>query len=163
MFRLSRNGAFVGSYANFLLAYFTFQPWPAGAFDGSHIGITWNHLWYLPYLLVYSLLLAALLPLLNSQVGLLLRDRFRALRGLKLLLLPVLPLVIAVWFINMPSTHDLITDWENHAKYFTLFLYGYWMGTDAGLWAELKRVRWPMLGVACLFLTVFMLLIQNLS
>src|SRR5690606_17196242 len=52
------NGAFAGNYFEFLYAYFTFQPWPAGAFDGSHVGITWNHLWYLPYLLAYSLLLA---------------------------------------------------------------------------------------------------------
>src|SRR5690606_15506569 len=38
------NGAFDGNYLEFLRAYFTFQPWAQGAFDGSHIGITWNHL-----------------------------------------------------------------------------------------------------------------------
>lgn len=157
-FQAVSNDAFVGSYAEFLLAYFTFQPWPIGAFDGSHIGITWNHLWYLPYLLLYSMLLAALLPLLNSSAGLRLRDKFRSLRGLKLLLLPALPLVIAEWFMSMPSTYDLITDWENHAKYFTVFLYGYWMGTDVGLWSELKRMRWSMLATACGLLAVFMIL-----
>ena len=139
------NGAFAGSYLEFLAAYFTFQPWPVDAFDGSHVGITWNHLWYLPYLLAYSLLLAAVLPLLRSKAGVALRDGFRNLRGLKLALLPAVPLVLYSWFMTYPSTHDLVTDWENHAKYLTVFLYGYWMGTDAGLWAELKRLRWPML------------------
>lgn len=152
------NGAFSGSYAQFLLSYFSFQPWPANAFDGSHVGITWNHLWYLPYLLSYSLLLAALLPLLHSKAGLMLRDRFRGLRGMKLALLPAIPLVLATWFMTFPSTHDLVSDWENHAKYFTVFLFGYWMGADAGLWAELKRLRWSMLLAALASLAAFMLL-----
>ena len=154
------NGAFTGSYAEFLVAYFTFQPWPADAFDGSHVGITWNHLWYLPYLLTYSLLLAALLPLLNSTAGLWLRDRFRGLRGARLALLPAVPLVLAACFMTFPSTHDLVTDWENHAKYFTVFLYGYWMGADAGLWDELRRMRWRMLGMAFVGLVAFMSLLM---
>jgi hypothetical protein len=32
--------------------------------------------------------------------------------------------------------------------YFTLFLYGYWIGIDAGWWDELTRLRWKLLGVA---------------
>ena len=139
------NGAFEGSYIEFLVRYFTFQPWPADAFDGSHVGITWNHLWYLPYLLVYSLLLAAMLPLLNSKAGLRLRDGFCGLAGMKLALLPAVPLVLATWVMTFPSTHDLVTDWENHAKYFTVFLYGYWLGADERIWLEMRRLRWPML------------------
>lgn len=153
------NGAFAGNYGEFLLAYFSFQPWPANAFDGSHVGITWNHLWYLPYLMTYSLLLAALLPLLRSKAGVWLRDRFRGMRGLKLALLPAVPLVLYTWFMTFPSTHDLVTDWENHAKYFTVFLYGYWMGADAGLWEELKRLRWPMLLSAMAACAGFMLMV----
>ena len=152
------NSAFAGSYGEFLSAYFAFQPWPADAFDGSHVGVTWNHLWYLPYLLTYSLLLAALLPLLHSKAGTWLRDRFRSLRGLKLALLPAVPLVLYAWLMSFPSTHDLVTDWENHAKYFTVFLYGYWMGADAGLWDELNRLRWKMLVAASVFLVAFLAL-----
>jgi len=32
--------------------------------------------------------------------------------------------------------------------YFTLFLYGYWMGEDEGFWAEAARLRWRSLGLA---------------
>ncbi|NZA27771.1 acyltransferase family protein [Luteimonas sp. SJ-92] len=144
------NGSFDGDYAQFLLRYVTFQPWPAGAFDGSHVGVTWNHLWYLPYLLAYSLLLAALLPLLRGRGGQALRDRFRGLRGWRLWLLPALPLAVASWLLigRFPTTHDLIADWHSHAIYFAMFLYGYWIGADTGLWEELKRRRWWLLGAA---------------
>lgn len=153
------NGAFAGSYAEFLVAYFTFRPWPAGAFDGSHIGVTWNHLWYLPYLLAYSLLLAALLPLLNGRAGRALRVRFCRLRGVKLMLLPAIPLVLSAWLMDFPATHDLVSDWENHARYFTVFLYGYWMGADESLWAELRRLRWALLAAALAMMTVFLSLV----
>ncbi|MEZ0471087.1 acyltransferase family protein [Luteimonas salinilitoris] len=155
------NGAFEGNYAQFLLHYFTFQSWPAGAFDGSDIGITWNHLWYLPYLLAYSLLLAALLPLLDSRVGHALRNWFRGLRGLRLWLLPVLPLAAATWLLagRFPATHDLIHDWHNHAIYLPMFLFGYWIGADAGLWAELRRRRWWLLGAAAATFAAFLALL----
>lgn len=144
------NGSFAGNYAQFLLHYFTFRPWAPDAFDGSHIGITWNHLWYLPYLLGYSLLLAILAPLLHSRAGRSFRDGFRALRGIRLWLLPALPLAAASWLLaaRFPATYALIDDWHSHAIYLPMFLFGYWMGTDPGLWAELRRLRWWLLGAA---------------
>ena len=42
---------------------------------------------------------------------------------------------------RLPPTHDLIHDAWLHAVYFTLFVYGYWLGVDAGLWAALRRLR----------------------
>lgn len=141
------NGAFHGNYWQFLVHYFSFQPWPRGAFDGWYYGITWNHLWYLPYLLAYTLVLAALLPVLRGSVGRWLRTRFCGLRGVKLVLLPALPIVFGTWYLasRYPTTHDLLHDWHMHWVYFLLFLYGYLMGTDTGLWQELKRLRWPLL------------------
>lgn len=155
-FQALSTGAFDGSYPAFLVRYFTFQPWPPGAFDGSHVGITWNHLWYLPYLLAYSLLLSALLPLLRSRPGQALLAWGRGLRGLRLWLLPVAPLVLATWSLSArcPTTHDLLHDWHTHAQYLAMFLYGFWIGADAGLWAELRRRRWWLLGAAaCTFAT----------
>lgn len=155
-FQALGNDAFAGSYPAFLRHYFTFQPWPPGAFDGSDVGVTWNHLWYLPYLLAYSLLLAVLLPLLRSRAGLALLGWGRNLRGLRLWLLPVLPLVLATWSLSarFPTTHDLLHDWHTHAQYLAMFLYGYWMGADAGLWAELRRRRWWLLAASvCTFAT----------
>ena len=157
------NGAFQGGYLEFLVHYFTFQPWPAGAFDGSHVGITWNHLWYLPYLLVYSLLLVALLPVLRSRAGLAFQRRIQGLRGLRLWVLPAIPLTLATWALSgaFPTTHDLVTDWHTHAQSLAMFLVGYWIGTDAGLWAELRRLRWVWLAAALATFTAFAVLMHT--
>ena len=47
----------------------------------------------------------------------------------------------ALLWPRFPPTHDLVGDAWLHAVYGTLFLYGWWLGTDAGLWAELRRLR----------------------
>ena len=156
-FQALANGAFEGNYPAFLVHYFTFQPWPPGAFDGSHFGITWNHLWYLPYLLVYSLLLALLLPVMRSRAGVAFARWWRGLRGLRLWLLPVLPLVLATWWLSgrYPTTHDLLNDWHTHAQYLAMFLYGYWIGADEGIWRELRQRRWWLLAAAVLAFAAF--------
>ncbi|WP_426701925.1 acyltransferase family protein [Rhodanobacter sp. Col0626] len=130
-------------FGRFLLRYWTGGPWPAGAFTGWQFGFTWNHLWYLPYLWVYTMLLLALLPLLESRHGQRLRTACLTLRGTRLLLLPALPLLLwGSWLMNRyPVTGALWGDWYAHAIYATVFLYGYLLGTDAGIWAELARLR----------------------
>ncbi len=144
------NGVIEPGFAAFLARYYTGGPWPHGAFDGSDFGITWNHLWYLPYLWAYTVVLALLSPVLDSAPGRWLQQAFTRLRGAALLVLPVLPLCLyslTLW-PRFPPTHDLIHDAWLHAVYFTLFLYGHWLGVDAGLWAALRRLRWVALGLA---------------
>lgn len=154
------NGAFEGHYGAFLLHYFTFGPWPEGAFDGSHVGVTWNHLWYLPYLLAYSLALALALPLLRSRAGRAAADAFRGLRGARLWLLPAIPLTVATWLLSarFPTTHDLLHDWHMHVQYFAMFLAGYWIGTDPAFWAELRRRRHALLVAAMATFAAFAVL-----
>lgn len=144
------NGVIEPGFAAFLARYYTGGPWPHGAFDGSDFGITWNHLWYLPYLWAYTVVLALLSPVLDSAPGRWLQQAFTRLRGAALLVLPVLPLLLyslTLW-PRFPPTHDLIHDAWLHAVYFTLFLYGHWLGVDAGLWAALRRLRWVALCLA---------------
>ena len=148
------NGSIAPGFADFLLRYYTGGylggAWPRNAFDGWDFGVTWNHLWYLPYLWAYTTLLALALPLVESAAGQRLRDAFTSLRGAALLALPVLPLALysATLWPRFPVTHDLIHDGWLHAVYFTLFVYGYWMGVAPGLWAELRRLRWVALALA---------------
>jgi glucans biosynthesis protein C len=107
------NGSIGPGFLAFLARYYTGGPWPRGAFDGWEAGVTWNHLWYLAYLWVYTGVLA----------------------------------LLTLW-PRFPPTHDLIHDAWLHAVYFTLFVYGYWIGVDAGLWAALRRLRWIALALA---------------
>jgi peptidoglycan/LPS O-acetylase OafA/YrhL len=149
-FEALANGATEPGYPAFLWHYFTFQGWPEGAFAGSDPGITWNHLWYLPYLLFYTLVLAGLLSVLGRPMAAL-RGAFRRLRGLSLVLVPVALLMpIGIWIFPLFPyiSHDLLTDGYAHAMYGTFFLYGYLLGRDPGLWAEMARLRWVVLPLA---------------
>ena len=152
------NGSIAPGLAAFLLRYAAGGPWPRGAFDGSDFGVTWNHLWYLPYLWLYTSMLILLLPALQSVAGQRLRSAFTRLRGTALLIVPALPLMawsLLLW-PHFPPTHDLIGDGWLHAVYFTLFLYGWWIGTDEHWWAEAARLRWPALGSALVLLALYM-------
>lgn len=155
------NGLVAPGFGAFLLRYHPGSHWPAGAFDGWEVGITWNHLWYLAYLWAYTLVLALLLPLAESAPGRRLRSVFTGLRGGALLVLPVLPLALysVLLWPHFPPTHDLIHDGWLHAVYFTVFVYGYWIGFDAGLWAELVRLRWCTLGLALGLLVLYLTLL----
>jgi glucans biosynthesis protein C len=154
------NGTIAPGFGEFLLKYYGGGPWPRKAFDGSDFGVTWNHLWYLVYLWVYSAALVLLLPLLDSAAGRRLRRAFTGLRGVALWLVPALPMffyALTLW-PHFPPTHDLIHDGWLHAVYFTLFLYGYWIGVDEGFWAEATRLRWRSLGLALALLALFTVL-----
>ena len=143
------NGAFDGGYLDFLVAYFTFQPWPNGAFDGSDIGITWNHLWFLPYLFSYTLVLALLLPVLRTRIVRAAMERFRSLRGVWLFVVPALPfIVIHALLADYGHTHAFVDDVRGHATFFTVFLLGFAIGRAEGLWCELVRRRWVALPLA---------------
>ncbi|MFM2085446.1 MAG: hypothetical protein RLZZ237_315, partial [Pseudomonadota bacterium] len=133
------KGLVEAGYGQFLLHYFGGYDWPAGAFAGWQYGFTWNHLWYLVYLLLYTIVLVALQPLLARM-----RPLLTGLRGWRLLLLPALPTLAATAFLKLryPETHALVRDWYAHAIYFTMYLYGWWLGNDKGLWQELARLRW---------------------
>jgi peptidoglycan/LPS O-acetylase OafA/YrhL len=144
------NGAAEPGYWHFLYRYFTFQPWPTNAFDGSDLGITYNHLWYLPYLWAYTVVLIALLPLLRSARGQALVQRFQSLRGLALWLVPTIVFFILTTLLRarFPERHDFVHDWNSHAQYFTVFVIGFCLGENIGVWQELKRLRWYSLALA---------------
>ncbi|HZY17350.1 MAG TPA: acyltransferase family protein [Ramlibacter sp.] len=150
------NGAVPPGFGAFLLRYFQGGPWPAGAFDGWQVGVTWNHLWYLPYLWCYTAVLVLAAPLAASGPGRRLGDGFRRLRGPWLLVLPALPLMLASALLwrRFPVTHDLVGDGWLHAASFTFFLYGWWLGLDAALWTELRRLRRRALLLALVLLGV---------
>ena len=156
------NGMVEPGFMQFLARYYTGAAWPAHAFDGWQHGYTWNHLWYLAYLWCYTLLLALLQPVLNSKLGLRLRQKFTDLRGLPLLLLPALPLFIysVALQARFPDTHELINDWYVHAVYFTIFLYGWCLATSDALWAELAALRRRSLSLTLISGAVYLGLVR---
>lgn len=137
------NGLVEPGFTQFLGRYYTGYAWPPKAFDGWQTGYTWNHLWYLIYLWCYTALLVALQKPLATRMGQGLRNAFAQLRGWRLLVWPFAPLLVITVTLQLqyPQNNALLNDWYAHAIYFTVFMYGYWLGTDKALWAELARLR----------------------
>lgn len=105
----------------------------------SPIGLlTWNHLWFLPYLWCYSVLVLLVAPLLNALARLL-----QALPGSIALLLVMAALIIAWYFLKQayPSSHALVNDWYNHAKYFSVFIAGYLFALQGNWWRSVIAAR----------------------
>ena len=106
---------------------------------------TWNHLWYVAYLLVYSLLLAPFLPWLRGRDGVRMRRLAELMTGgrLRLLLLPVIPFVIYGFTLDprFETTHALFDDWANHAHRFTVLMFGYVVAKSPSFWGRVDRVR----------------------
>jgi surface polysaccharide O-acyltransferase-like enzyme len=148
----------------FLVDYFTLRPWPKDAFAGARPGITWNHLWYLAYVWVYSVVVIAAMPLLRSGAGRFLRERVAGLRGGWLLVVPALPKAIALMTLGdaFPATDALIDDWYQHALFFPYFLFGWWIATDPGIWAEIRALRKRALVLAIINAIAYLSIIQVL-
>ncbi|KOO59860.1 acyltransferase [Rheinheimera sp. KL1] len=122
----------------------------------SPIGLlTWNHAWFIPYLWCYSLLVLVFYPLLNamSQAGWL-----QQLQGRYALVL-VLGLMFWAWWTlraDFPSTHALVDDWYNHAKYFLVFIAGFLLARQDLWWQQLvlNRRLWLLTALCCYFLII---------
>ena len=158
------KGLIEPGFGRFMLQYLTFQDFPGDAWGGEEMIVwTWNHLWYLAYILFYTLVLLALVAAAPRTLAWL-RARVASLRGIWLVGLPVA--VLSVYgMLVYPSfpyiSHALLDDWYAHAMYGTLFLLGFLIGRDEGLWQEFARLRFVSLAGAVAMFVLFNL-IDNL-
>ncbi len=148
------KGQFTGGY---------FSYWPRQAFIGVYPegNFSWHHLWFLPYLLFYSL---ALIPLLfylrqHPQAWLNRQTRRIAASPWKLYLL-VLPLYL--WeallepFFNV--THAFWGDWFNMINMGTFFVYGFLLLSSGGAFLDTARThrrKFLFIGIAAYLVMLF--------
>lgn len=136
-FELVQSGQFEGDYLAFYLDYLN----PVQRFP--MITPTWNHLWYVVYLLVYILLLAPFLKPLSDFAGGRGGVWFGRVLGhpVSLLIVVTTPFIgYALLFGDrFPETHALIDDWHNHANRFTIFMIGYFAAKNAQFWSVVDR------------------------
>lgn len=111
---------------------------------------TWNHLWFVAYLWVYTMALAVVLfvaPALLRRAGEVLTPMFS---GAWLLVLP--PALFAAYRLSLlphfPSTHAMFGDWYNHALFGTVFLFGVLVARADSVWSAISGFRWWALGLA---------------
>ena len=134
-YQVLQSGEWSGSIFAFYADYVALEQ----AF--STITPTWNHLWYLAYVLVYILIVVALAPWLKRIPD---SRAWQAVSGRPFALVFVLVLPFAVnetWLTPVfPTTHELINDWANHIHRFLIFLVGFFAAKDPRFWLSVSRV-----------------------
>ncbi len=107
---------------------------------------TYNHLWFVAYLILYTLALAPLLPLLRrvpKAASVLIAGPFFILTpwlvmaALRLTLFPI-----------FGESHDFREDWYLHALYFLVFLFGFGIAKHQAFFDRCVRLRWTALAIA---------------
>lgn len=148
-FEVVQKAAYADGYLAFWARYLAAD----GSFcrDGRCLNLpTWNHLWFVAYLFVYSLLVWAAWRWTEGGVARLSAMLARVLSGRGLLLWPVawLALLRLTLMPRFPSTHALVDDWYNHALYFSVFVLGWLLAREGAVWQALQRQRWLAMAAA---------------
>jgi hypothetical protein len=111
---------------------------------------TWDHLWFVAYLWVYTLVLALLLVLPHPDKVQTAFDRTFA--GWRSLLVPLAWLLLfqVLLFRRGEETHDLLGDGVAHLAYFPAFLFGFGLGSSRKVLMSFARLWIPatLVGVA---------------
>ncbi|MGV9010439.1 acyltransferase family protein [Brevundimonas sp.] len=144
------KGGFSGTFIDWLVHEFG----PTGLSNGVPV----NHLWFIVYIAVYSLVAIALMPrpaLMKRLEGWLVR----ATAGWRVLIVPIAYLIVIriVLFPVFGITNRLSWDGYNHFLSLGAFLFGFLMVRHEGFWAELERRRRTALVLALIALPVMMI------
>ena len=118
--------------------------------DGCLATPTWNHMWFVAYLLFYTLVLAVLLLVWKRLGERIQAGAERVLSGPGLILWPILFLgLVRAWlYPRYGETHALVGDHYVHAVSFSAFLLGFGLAKSDLLRDRLIAMRWPALGLA---------------
>ena len=145
------SGGYHAGYLGFMVDYLKNNDLHCMAPGDCVDAPTWNHLWFVAYLWLYSAILWAVCRLLPQAW----RDKAAGLvraacSGQGILWWPMLVLVAArvLVYPHAPSSHDLVDDAYNHLQYGLVFAIGYLLASADGVWEQLRRYRHRMLLLA---------------
>lgn len=136
---------YAGAVDNFYVRYVTASGnWCDS--DGCLVTPTYNHMWFVAYLILYTLLLLVFAPLIK-----------RAPKALSALIAGPL-LILTPWlfmaalrvtlFPIFDTTHALIDDWYTHALSLSAFLFGFAIAKHQPFFDACVRWRWRALAIA---------------
>jgi glucan biosynthesis protein C len=140
-----------GSYFDFMKLYFT-------AYHGFCRGTdclilpTYNHLWFVAYLWVYTVVLYLAIRALPATTRWLRAAVDQAFSGAGVLVWPVVFLSAArlALISAYPPNNAIVGDWYNHATYGMIFLFGFVLAGTRQPWISMERLRWVALVLAIL-------------
>lgn len=128
----------------FLSFYMTYL---SGSTAYSIIVPTWNHLWYVAYLIVYTFILAGIYPLVRPLNIKPKQPRMES-NPLLFAVVVIMPVLIFALHENwledvFPSTHALVDDWGNHALYFPFIMLAFLAAKSEQVWHIIDRLFAP--------------------
>lgn len=136
--QMAKHG-YDGSFLHFWTRdYFRF-----GTMEGVILP-TWNHLWFVVYLLVYTMLLGIVLASLPRTARASAQRGFdRIMGGWGVILLPILLFLVqrAILHPLFGETHALFDDWAAHPLYLGCFLFGLALAGSPAAWDAI-RAHW---------------------
>jgi hypothetical protein len=139
-----QKGQINGSYLDFYPTVWDMVPYPEGT-------LTWSHMWFVVYLLVFCILLLPVFGLLQIRVF----KRAKRWLAEKLshpVLLPLLFLPLAALYFTLylpyPEQQSLLDDWFLFLFSLTLLLFGYLLGGAERFWESCERFRFVYLSIA---------------
>jgi len=110
--------------------------------------ITYNHLWYLAYLFVFTLVYMVFKPLLDKIDW---QRRTSNISAITIFLVPVTLFILYKFFLApyFPETFTIVNDWYNHAFFFTSFMMGYVLAKAPLVWQKIieNRKNWLILAI----------------
>lgn len=115
--------------------------------------LTWNHLWFLPYILAYTLILWALYPAITSRRCAPVWQWFsKHASSSWVIFIPIALLYgIGGWLYDTyPTTHNFVVDWYNHARSFLCFVLGFALVRMPQVWKQFRSLRWRLLPASLL-------------
>jgi peptidoglycan/LPS O-acetylase OafA/YrhL len=137
-------------YTQDYLYYLGHDAFRFGRLDGVTLP-GWEHLWFVFYLWLFTMLLAAALPIAAPAAKARLAARFEQLgKGSRLLWLPLVyfvPVRVAVTF-TLGESHGLFDDWLSDLLYLPCFLFGFGLAGTGILWRAIARLWKPALALA---------------
>jgi hypothetical protein len=147
-FEVVEKLGYAGSYRDFMGLYL--QGYGGFCQDGCLKLPTWNHLWFVAYLWIYTMLLGAMVALLGPRLDRIAARAGTLLRGWKLIVLPAAVLALARIALveRFPTNHAVVNDWCNHAMSFLPFLLGALVARVPGFWSRPAPLRWHAFGIA---------------
>lgn len=140
------------SYLEFYKTVFEFQPYPGGSFS-------WHHLWFVLYLLVYSLVLLPFLIFIRSgrSSGFKLKARKWLSTAWGMLFIPSMFILVTQLILRpfFPDEKHDMTDVAFIVFYGCFFFFGVIFYSDEVLWQSVEKNRAKLLLAALLILVPF--------
>lgn len=147
---LKQKGVETGNMVQYYLGYISF-PWASPEYWDT-ITPTWNHLWYLVYVLLMSMIIILLSAVTHRSVEHKLEHLLNRVntRPVVFILIPIVAsLIILFVFQNSVGSVQMVWgDWHGLASALWLMLFGFAIAKHANSWTILWRSRWILFLIA---------------